>query len=93
MARAQVERWAQDHPTCPKTGRYLEVPLSYIAPRVLGVIGTAGLIWYFSPKLMWFKKPDTLDPTFVEEAKRVGNVAVSHGTWVWRLLLHASLMA
>lgn len=76
MSRAQVQRWAEDH-GCPRTGHIFEVPLKVLVPRVLGVIGLAGAIWWTIPHLLWNKKPLTLDPEFVAEAKRIGMVAVS----------------
>lgn len=78
MAREQVLRWALDHPTCPKTGRYMEVPfLTQTLPRVMGVIGLAGVLWYANPMLLWHKKPVTWTPEFIAEAKTIGDVAVS----------------
>ena len=84
MAREQVIRWGMDHPTCPKTGHYFEVPfMTQTLPRVLGVLGLAGAILYAVPLLTWHKKPTTLSPEFIAEAKAIGNVAVS-----WAMGLH-----
>ena len=85
MAREQVVRWALDHPTCPKTGRYMEVPfLTQTLPRVLGVIGLAGALWYANPLLLWHKKPVSWTPEFIAEAKAIGEVAVSLETETFR---------
>ncbi|GAX80281.1 hypothetical protein CEUSTIGMA_g7719.t1 [Chlamydomonas eustigma] len=75
MAKAQVERWAMDHPTCPRTGHYFEIPLSQTMPRVFAVLATAGVLWWGARELLWYKRPDTLKPEFIEEAKKIGNVA------------------
>lgn len=76
MARAQVERWAAEHPTAPRTGRFFEVPLSYVGPRVAAGIALAGVAWWVNGALFWTYKPESLSPEFVAEAKRVGPVAV-----------------
>jgi hypothetical protein len=76
MAKAQVERWAMDHPTCPRTGHYFEVPLSQTMPRVFAVIAGAGVLWWGAREFLWSKRPDTLKPEFIEEVKKIGNVAV-----------------
>ena len=77
MARDQVLRWSMDHPTCPKTGHYFEVPLSHTLPRVAAVMGLAGVVWYAIPHFLWYKKPESfVNPEFIAEAKAIGNVAV-----------------
>lgn len=77
MARDQVLRWSMDHPSCPKTGHYFEVPLSYTVPRVAAVIGIAGIAWLALPRLLWYKKPESVvNPEFIAEAKAIGAVAV-----------------
>ena len=53
-----------------------EIPLSYTVPRVAATIALAGAIWYVYPSFLWVQKPKTLDPEFIAEAKRIGNVAV-----------------
>ncbi|KAL6747782.1 cytochrome c oxidase subunit [Haematococcus lacustris] len=73
--QSQLERWAHMHPTAPRTGRIHEIPASYLLPRIALIMGLAGVCWWANPKLFWTKKPETLDPEFVAEAKRIGNVA------------------
>ncbi|KAG1663377.1 hypothetical protein FOA52_007114 [Chlamydomonas sp. UWO 241] len=53
----------------------MEVPLSFVVPRVMGVVASAALLWYVAPMVLWTKKPASLDPEFLAEAKRIGNVA------------------
>ena len=77
MAVDQVKRWSLDHPTCPKTGHYFEIPLSYTAPRVAAVLGVAGILWYVMPLVTTYKSPETLKPEFIAESKAIGHVAVS----------------
>lgn len=77
MAQAQLDRWASLHPTCPRGGKVFEVPLTYILPRVGAVIAAAGALWYANQQLFWVEKPATMNPEFVEEAKKIGSVAVS----------------
>ena len=77
MSRDQVLRWSLDHPTCPKTGHYFEVPLSYTMPRVAAVLGLAGALWWCIPRVLWHKKPESfVNPEFIAEAKAIGAVAV-----------------
>lgn len=77
MAKAQLERWALEHPTAPRNGRLFEVPFSYVGPRVAAGIALAGCLWWFNNTFMYTYKPESLSPEFVEEAKKIGNVAVS----------------
>lgn len=51
--------------------------MSYTVPRVAATVALAGLIWYTYPSFLWVQKPKSLDPEFIAEAKRIGNVAVS----------------
>jgi hypothetical protein len=53
----------------------MEVPASYLVPRVLAVLGLAGVLVWANSALLWNQKPATLDPAFIAEAKRIGNVA------------------
>jgi len=54
-----------------------EIPFTtYILPRVAATIALAGAIWYTYPSFLWVQKPATLNPEFIAEAKRIGNVAV-----------------
>ncbi|KAJ9517638.1 hypothetical protein QJQ45_025030 [Haematococcus lacustris] len=80
--QSQLERWAHMHPTAPRTGRIHEIPASYLLPRIALIMGLAGVCWWANPKLFWTKKPETLDPEFVAEAKRIGNVAALKRTGV-----------
>ncbi|PNH11960.1 hypothetical protein TSOC_001148 [Tetrabaena socialis] len=73
--QAQLERWAAEHPTAPRTGRFFEVPFSYLGPRLAGGIAVAGLAWYANSLLFWTYKPETLSPEFRAEAKKIGAVA------------------
>lgn len=57
-------------------GHIMEIPLSYLVPRVGGILLTAGLLWWANPYLFWNKKPDTYSPEFLAEQKKIGNVAV-----------------
>lgn len=75
MAKAQLERWALEHPTAPRNGRLFEVPFSYVGPRVAAGIALAGCLWWFNNTFMYTYKPESLSPEFVEEAKKIGNVA------------------
>lgn len=50
--------------------------MTYTLPRVAATVALAGAIWYVYPSFLWVQKPKTLDPEFVAEAKRIGNVAV-----------------
>jgi hypothetical protein len=67
------------------TGHVFEVPASYLVPRIIGILGLSGLLTYITPQLTWTQKPATLDPEFIEEAKKIGHVAVSK---VQQLLLY-----
>jgi hypothetical protein len=84
MAKAQLERWAIEHPTAPRAGRFFEVPFSYIVPRVGAGIAVAGALWWLNGALFWNYKPETLSPEFREEAQKIGNVAVSSGAQIFR---------
>ncbi|EFJ49974.1 hypothetical protein VOLCADRAFT_74015 [Volvox carteri f. nagariensis] len=75
MARAQVERWAAEHPTAPRVGKFFEVPLSYVFPRVAAGLAAAGALWYLNEALFWTHKPESLSPEFLEEKKKIGDVA------------------
>eukprot|EP00195_Chlamydomonas_chlamydogama_P005603 CAMPEP_0202899430 /NCGR_PEP_ID=MMETSP1392-20130828/7661_1 /ASSEMBLY_ACC=CAM_ASM_000868 /TAXON_ID=225041 /ORGANISM="Chlamydomonas chlamydogama, Strain SAG 11-48b" /LENGTH=109 /DNA_ID=CAMNT_0049585605 /DNA_START=50 /DNA_END=379 /DNA_ORIENTATION=+ len=76
MARAQIERWAALQPSCPRSGKLFEVPFTtYTLPRILGIMGLAGVLGYANQAIFWNQKPDTLNPEFVAEAKKIGHVA------------------
>ncbi|GLC40019.1 hypothetical protein PLESTB_001520000 [Pleodorina starrii] len=75
MAKAQIERWAAEHPSAPRVGRFFEVPLSYVVPRVAAGIAAAGALWYLNGAIFWNYKPESLSPEFVEEKKKIGDVA------------------
>ncbi len=75
--QTQVDRWAALHPTALRTGHILEVPPSYLIPRIAAIMGLAAVAWWANPQLFWNKKPDTMSPEFIAEAKKIGNVAVS----------------
>ncbi len=74
--QSQVEIWATYIPSAQRTGKVFEVPASYLVPRIGAAFALAGALWFINPYLTWNKKPETLDPEFLEEAKRIGNVAV-----------------
>ena len=76
MARAQLERWALEHPTAPRTGRFFEVPFSYVGPRVAAGIAAAGALWWLNGALFWNYKPESLSPEFVQEVHKIGPVSV-----------------
>lgn len=89
-----MERWTSLHPTTARLGRFSEVPASYLLPRVAGVLALAGVLWYSNSALLWVQKPATLNPEFVAEAKRIGNVAVGAGWAGWRArCVHAACSA
>lgn len=75
MARAQLERWALEHPTAPRTGRFFEVPFSYVGPRVAAGIALAGVMWWVNGALFYTYKPESLSPEFVQEVKKIGPVS------------------
>ena len=82
-----------DHPTCPKTGHYFEVPLSHTLPRVAAVMGLAGVLWYSIPHFLWYKKPESfVNPEFIAEAKAIGNVAVRTRTMAWECEHHGPIL-
>ncbi|KXZ42719.1 hypothetical protein GPECTOR_122g460 [Gonium pectorale] len=75
MAKAQVERWAAEHPTAPRVGRFFEVPASFLLPRLAAGIAAAGALWYLNGAIFWSYKPETLSPEFRAEQKKIGEVA------------------
>lgn len=77
MAKAQMERWAIEHPSAPRVGRIFEVPLSYVVPRVAACMALAGGLVYVNSYLFWSHKPESLSPEFLAEKKKIGEVAVS----------------
>ncbi len=77
MAKAQLERWALEHPTAPRTGRFFEVPFSYVGPRVAAGIAMAGVLWWVNGALFYTYKPESLSPEFMQEVHKIGPVSVS----------------
>ncbi|GIL74653.1 hypothetical protein Vretimale_2304 [Volvox reticuliferus] len=75
MARAQIDRWAAEHPTAPRLGRFFEVPLSYVVPRVAAGMAAAGALVYLNSVIFWNHKPESLTPEFLAEQKKIGDVA------------------
>jgi hypothetical protein len=41
------------------------------------IIALAGCAWWANQNFLWVAKPATMDPEFIAEAKKIGNVAVS----------------
>lgn len=64
-------------PPLTTAGRLSEIPASYLVPRIIGVLGLTGVLWYSNSLLFWNQKPATYDPAFQAEAKKIGRVAVS----------------
>lgn len=54
--QAQLERWASLHPTLSRTGKMLEVPPSWIVPRVAAVLGLTGILWWGNSQVFWNQK-------------------------------------
>ncbi|KAG2441537.1 hypothetical protein HXX76_003158 [Chlamydomonas incerta] len=75
MAKAQIERWAAEHPTAPRVGRIFEVPLGYVFPRVAAGIAAAGCLWYLNNTFLQTYRPETLSKEFLEEQAKIGEVA------------------
>ncbi|KAG2499461.1 hypothetical protein HYH03_002408 [Edaphochlamys debaryana] len=75
MSRAQLERWAAEHPTATRTGRFMEPGLGYMLPRVGAAFVVAGALWWFNSQFGQSYRPETLSPEFVAEAKKIGEVA------------------
>ncbi|KAG2499460.1 hypothetical protein HYH03_002407 [Edaphochlamys debaryana] len=76
MASSQLERWFAEHPSAPRfTGRYNEVPLSYVVPRVGLGLAVAGVMWWLNAQFGQSYRPESLTPEFLAEVKRQGEVA------------------
>lgn len=91
MAEYQVLRWASEN-QCPRSGKIFEVPPSYLLSRVGLVMALAGGLWWANNTFMWRYKPESLNPEFVAEAKKIGAVAVRGGPWVELMVLDSGHM-
>ena len=86
MASDQVARWASEHPSCPRSGKFFEVPPSYVFSRVGGIfVGAAVLLLSYN---FLFPLPKTMSPEFLAEVKKIGPVAVSFFLLLWPSRLH-----
>ncbi|GFR46263.1 hypothetical protein Agub_g7816 [Astrephomene gubernaculifera] len=75
MARAQIERWAAEHPSAPRIGKFFEVPNSWVLPRVAAGLAAAGFLCWVNAEYLWLQKPESYTPEFQAEQKKIGEVA------------------
>jgi hypothetical protein len=70
------------HDTCPRSGKYFEVPFSKTLPKIVAVFAIAGVITYYLPRLLVTSTPNSVSPEFIAESNKLGNVSVSAwGVW------------